>query len=346
MTDAKPFVTVIVPCRNEASFISRCLDTIVANDYPKDRMEVLVVDGLSEDGTRSIVLDYALRYPFIRMLDNPERITPTALNAGIRQSQGDSILWMSAHNAYQVDYISRSVEAQARYDADNVGGIIRARPRRETFLGYAIVEALGSRFGVGNSHFRTHPKDVHPADTVFGGCYRRGVFERVGLFNENLVRGQDMEFNLRLRRAGGKILVVPGIVSEYFARSEPWGFLEHTFINGVWAILPFRHSSIIPVSWRHLVPGLFVSSLLASSLAAWWHPIGVWMLGAVAGSYALLNLAASWRVVFRRRDLRHLAVMPLVFAGLHLAYGFGSLWGILLLLSGRGKPMSGRRPHE
>ena len=110
--------------------------------------------------------------------------------------------------------------------------------------------------------FRVHTDEPKWVDTVFGGCYRREVFDRVGLFNENLVRGQDMEFNLRLKKAGGKTLLVPDIVSYYYARSDIKSFWKHNFTNGVWAILPFLYSPIMPVSWRHLVPLIFVTAFL------------------------------------------------------------------------------------
>ena len=327
-----PFVSIIIPCRNEEIYIGKCLNSIIANDYPKNKLEVLAVDGMSEDGTRRIVEGYTQRYPFIKLLDNPKRITPTALNVGIQRAKGDVIIWMSAHNHYEKDYISRSVESLNKYGADNVGGIMKTLPRENNFTGRAIVASLSHRFGVGNSYFRAQTDKPKWVDTVFGGCYRRDIFDRIGLFNENLVRGQDMEFNLRLKKAGGKILLVPDIVSYYYARSDIRSFWKHNFTNGVWAILPFLYSPVIPVSWRHLVPLIFVAGLIGSAVLGFLLPVFFWLFLVILGSYVLANLTASFRIALQKRDLRYLVVMPFIFGILHFGYGLGSLLGVFKIL--------------
>ena len=325
-------MSIIIPCRNEEIYIGKCLNSIIANDYPKNKLEVLAVDGMSEDGTRRIVEGYTQRYPFIKLLDNPKRITPTALNVGIQRAKGDVIIWMSAHNHYEKDYVSRSVESLRKYSADNVGGIMKTLPRENNFTGRAIVASLSHRFGVGNSYFRVRTDEPKWVDTVFGGCYRREVFDRVGLFNENLVRGQDMEFNLRLKKAGGKILLVPDIVSYYYARSDMRSFWKHNFTNGVWAILPFLYSPVIPVSWRHLVPLIFVAGLIGSAVLGFLLPVFFWLFLVILGSYVLANLTASFRIALQKRDLRYLVVMPFIFGILHFGYGLGSLLGVFKIL--------------
>jgi cellulose synthase/poly-beta-1,6-N-acetylglucosamine synthase-like glycosyltransferase len=240
---------------------------------------------------------------------------------------------MSAHNRYEKDYISRSVESLGKYGADNVGGIMRTLPREDTFTGKAIVASLSHRFGVGNSYFRVQTNEPKWVDTVFGGCYRREVFERVGLFNENLVRGQDMEFNLRLKKAGGKTLLVPGIVSYYYARSSLKSFWKHNFGNGVWAILPFLYSSITPVSWRHLVPLIFVTTLLGSVLLGFfWAPLRYYLFLIILGCYGLANLGASLQIALEKRSVRYMFAMPFIFGMLHFGYGLGSLWGVFKIL--------------
>ena len=327
--DSAPFVSVVIPCRNEARFIGACLDSILGNDYPKDRLEVLVVDGMSQDGTSEIVKEYAKRYSCIRLLDNPKRITPAALNIGIARSSGEIIMRMDVHARVGTTYISRCVQALEDYRADNVGGIMRTHPRQETPIAKAIASSLSHPFGVGNSYFRISSKEPRWVDTIFGGCYRREVFDKVGLFNEGLARGQDLEFNLRLRKAGGRTLLVPDIVSYYYARSDMKSFWQHNWKNGVWAILPFLYSTIMPVRWRHLVPLAFVLGLLGSVVVATVHPAGLWVLGGIAGTYAIGNVAASVQVTLREKDVRYLVAMPVVFASLHVAYGLGSLWGLV-----------------
>lgn len=325
------FASIIIPCRNEQKFIDKCLESIIANDYPKDKLEVLVVDGMSEDGTREIINGYAQEYEFIIVLDNPKKITSGGLNTGIKHANGDFIIWMSAHNHYEKDYISRSIEFLKKYGADNVGGIINTLPRRNTLIGKTIVTSLNNKFGVGNSYFRLRNNKPRWVDTVFGGCYRRDVFDRIGLFNENLERGQDMEFNLRLKKAGGKTLLVPDIVSYYYARSDIKSFWRHNWTNGVWAILPFLYSNAMPVSWRHLVPLAFVMSLLGSAILGFIAKPFLWLFLIILSSYGLASLASSFQITFQKKDIRYLIIMPFIFGMLHFGYGLGSLWGILKL---------------
>src|SRR6185436_20723054 len=162
-----------------------------------------------------IVERYERAHPSVRVIENPRRITPTALNLGIDAATGDFIIWMSAHNHYDAGYIESCVRWALRTGADNVGGVIAAEPRENTLFGRSITIALAHPFGNGGSKFRTSVAEPVWADTVFGGCYRREVFDKVGLFNEDLVRGQDFEFNVRLHRAGLRTLLVPTIRSTY-----------------------------------------------------------------------------------------------------------------------------------
>ncbi len=326
-------VSIIIPCRDEEDFIAKCLDSIIQNDYSKERLEVLVIDGMSKDGTRGVIMGYAQQYAWIRLIENPEQITPVALNLGINNAKGEIIMWMSAHNRYEKDYIRRCVESLEKYEADNVGGIIKTLPRNDTFIGRAIAASLSHRFGVGNSYFRVQTGQPKLVDTVFGGCYRREVFDRVGLFNENLVRGQDMEFNLRLKKSGGKTLLIPNIVSYYYARSDIKSFWKHNFGNGLWAILPFLYSPIMPVSWRHLVPLFLVTCLLVSSaLGLIWFPF-FFVFVVVLVTYGLVSLGASFEIAWDKKDIRYLFTMPFIFASLHFPYGLGSMWGAVKVLS-------------
>ena len=317
-----------MPCRDEVRFIGPCLESIAQNDFPKDQTEVLVVDGMSTDGSREIIDDYTRKHSFIHSLDNPERITPTALNRAVRRATGDFVIWMSAHNEYERDYISRSVKTSQEYGADAVGGIMVTRPRKNTLMGRSIAAVLSHCFGVGNSAFRTHPKEPKWVDTVFGGCYRREVFDRVGLFNERLVRGQDIEFNIRLHRAGGKTLLDPAIITYYFARARFPEYVKHNWTNGVWAILPFLYSDVVPVRLRHLVPLAFASVLtLCALVGIFWHS-AIWTLAGIFTLYTAVNLIATAHVAWQKKCLPFLLTVPFAFGGLHFGYGFGSLWGV------------------
>lgn len=320
----KPLVSVIVPCRNEQSFIERSLNSILESDYP--RLEVIVADGMSTDRTRELLLERAAREPRLRIIDNPERITPIALNRAIAASTGEVVLRFDAHAVMPADYIRRSVELLYSSGAQNAGGSIRTLPRSAGPFAGPIVAVLSSRFGVGNSGFRTSQaeKGSRQTDTVFGGCWRREVFHLLGGFNEQLARGQDLEFNLRLQRAGGKIVLDPEIVCDYYAPSDLASFCRHSFHNGVWAVLPFRASSIVPVRARHLIPLAFVASLIASLALPF-----PWSI-AIASAYLMANLAASVRGTVSRHP-SNAALLPIAFLTLHLAYGLGSAWGSVVL---------------
>jgi glycosyltransferase involved in cell wall biosynthesis len=326
-----PYVSIIIPCRNEERFIARCLDSIIANDYPKDRLEVLVVDGMSEDGTRAIIDKYSYQYPFVRVVDNPKKTFPSAINIGILQAGGEIVMTVSAHSTYPKDYISKCVWFLNEYQADNVGGVLKIVPREDTTIAKAIARALAHPFASGNAYTKIGSKEPRWADTAAFGCYRKEVFERIGLFNENLAGSSDLDFNKRLKAAGGKILLVPEIVINYYADPDLKAFWRHNFSDGVWAtyVLKFRSKAF---SWRHWVPLAFVASLIVSlALGAVFIP-AFWLFAGICGVYALVNLAVSVSLAVRERDGRYLWILPIVFATRHLAHGLGALWGLFLIL--------------
>lgn len=323
-----PFVSLIVAARNEEAFIGRCLDSIVATVYPHDRLEVLVVDGMSEDRTREIVQDYAARHPFIRLLRNSKKHATAAFNTGIQHARGDVVMILGAHAMYAPDYVERCVRTLLRTGADNVGGVWRIVPRDRTLMGEAIVLASGSGFGSGDAYTKRGTRGPRLVDTVFGGCYRREVFNRIGVFDERLARSQDFEFNLRLRRAGGKILLDPEIVCYYFVRSNLKDFWRHNLDDGFWTFYPLRFGRRT-FALRHAVPPAFVLALVASAalalLARSWGAVFAFVLGA----YFLANLASSAAIALRRRRAGLFLVLPGVFAARHVGHGLGAIAGIL-----------------
>ena len=321
--------TVIVPCRNERRFISRCLDSILANDFPEESFEVIVADGHSDDGSRELLSRYANAHRNVRIIDNPAGTAASGLNIAIREARGDFILRVDAHSTIEPDYISKCVKAVKTSGADNVGGIMHTHPTSEGVWAPAIVNALSHPFGVGNSTFRVHSNQPRYVDTVFGGCYRRDVFERIGQFNEQLTRGQDMEFNRRLTAAGGRILLVPDIVSHYYARTDLASYCRHNWTNGVWAILPFLYSEVMPVRLRHLVPMLFVIVFGSLMVAGLFSTPAMWAAFAIAVAYVVAAAAASAQIAIRKRSPQLLVTMPVAFALLHFLYGLGSLWAAI-----------------
>ena len=328
-----PFVSVIVPCRNEVAFLGPCLDSILAGDYPAERMELLVADGGSHDGTRALAAGYARRDPRVRVLDNARGITPAGLNLALQHARGDVIARLDGHSTVAADYLSQAVEVLESTGAANVGGTMLTLTRDRGPFAQPICVALTSPFGVGNSRFRTGVKEISPVDTVFGGCWRREVFSRIGSFNERLERGQDIEFNLRLRRAGGTILLAPGMVSRYYASATLKSFCLRNWTNGVWAILPFAYTRGMPVRWRHLAPLAFVAALASSGAAALFRPgPGSRAMALIAGPYLAVNLFVSLAAAWRKRSVKLALLLPITFFSLHLSYGAGSLWGTLRLL--------------
>jgi glycosyltransferase involved in cell wall biosynthesis len=327
-------ISLIIPCRNEISYIAGCLDSVIANDYPREKLDIIVVDGMSEDGTKEIVDEYISRYPFIRLLDNPKKIIPTAMNIGIRNARGSVIMKIDAHSSYERHYISKCVNYLMEYGADNVGGIVKMLPRKDTVMGKSIVMALTSLFGAGNAYFRTGAREPRWVDTAFTGCYRKEVFDRVGLYDENIARSEDVAINSRLRRAGGKILLVPEIVSSYYTRSTLGDFVKHNFDNGFWITYPLKYHRLL-FSWRHLVPMAFVSSLIVSLLLAIFYPLFLWVFIFILGAYLLASIYFSARLALREKNSRYLFVLPVVFGALHIVYGLGSIYGLIRTLVSR-----------
>ena len=247
-------LTVICPIYNEENRIEECIRSVIAQDWPKEELEVLFVDGMSGDRTREIVKEYSQQYPFIQLLDNPKRIAPSGLNIGIRAAKGEIILRLDAHAKYPNNYFSVLVNKLQETGADNVGGACRTLPAKDTPECRAIAHAMSSPFGMGNSYFRIGADCEKWVDTVPFGCFRRDVFDKIGLFDEELVRNQDDEFNGRIIQNGGKILLLPQVVTDYFARKDVlpiWvvqtiGKQKITKTNNPTAILPAtlcgRHS--------------------------------------------------------------------------------------------------------
>lgn len=327
-----PFVSVIIPCLNEEDYIGDCLDSIINNNYPLERLEILVVDGLSGDNTRSIVREYAEKYLEIKLLDNPKKITPVAFNKGIQRSKGEVIILVGAHAKYPKDYISMCVEHLRETGADNVGGVLEVETREGDLFGRALAAALRSPFYAGNAKFRTGKlKQPQEVDTVFGGCYSREVFDEIGFFNEDLVHSQDIEFNKRLKKNGGKILLCPDIKAKYFVRSSFISFIRWTITNGVWAIYPLKFTDHIPVGLRHFVPLTFVFSLLVSFSLSLLSTFFATMGMIILTLYTVLNVIFSFKSALSKGSLKLLFWLPLIFLTFHLGYGIGSFWGLIKL---------------
>ena len=330
LTTNKIIVSVIIPCRNEEKFIDRCLDSIIANDYPKEDLEVLVVDGMSEDRTREIVRKYADNYSWIKLVDNPKKIVPTAMNIGIENAQGDIIMRMDAHNVYSKDYISKCAYYLNEYDADNVGGVWITLPGDNTLMAESIALALSHPFGVGNAHYRTGAKKLKYVDTVPFGCFRKEIFKEIGLFDEDMLRNEDDEFNTRLIKNGYKILLMPDVVSYYYARDSLAKLWKMCFQYGYFKPLVVEKSGTI-LTWRQLIPALFLGSLILSGiLPFFFKPFLIIFLCILIG-YSLVNMFFSSSIAFKK-GLKYALILPFVFSAIHFSYGWGYLRGIWHIL--------------
>ncbi len=327
MTNPCPAVTIVIPMYNEERWIGRCLDSILANDFPKECLEILVADGMSTDHSRAIVSDHARRFRHIVVIDNPRRIVSSGLNIGISLAHGQVIIIMGAHAEYPPNYIRTCVRELGRTQADVVGGMLDTQPGANTLIGRAIALMTRHPFGVGPSAFRTR-KAVVEVDTVPYGAYRRDVFERVGLFNEQLVRGQDFEFNARVRTAGGKVFLSQDLEVVYYNVPTFKRLCVQAFGNGFW-LAKMWYVSQPSFRTRHAIPLVFASALLVSTLLA---PLVAWAAATSALillAYVLAAAAASGQIACRAGWKFFVPVLGLLFTH-HFLYGLGSLTGLLV----------------
>ncbi len=325
-----PVVSVIIPCRNEELFIEQCLLSLLKNDFPHESTEILVIDGESEDNTGKILEGLINSNRNIRVISNPGKTFPKAVNTGIRQSRGDFVLIAGAHATYPYDYISNCIKEITLYNADNVGGVLLTLPYEKSHTAELITEVLSNPFGVGNSKFRTGSKEPVETDTVFGGCYRRDVFNKYGLFNENLVSTSDYEFNRRIKRSGAKIMLIPNIVITYYTRSTLSTFLQNNFRNGYWAIFPIAFTDHFPVSVRHLVPLIFSFAMICLAIISFINSFALILLLLLISVYFMTAIVFTLRSA--KNKFRDFFSMPLLFFGLHFIYGLGSIYGFAHLI--------------
>jgi len=334
-------VSIIAPVRNESLNVARLLENLSAQDSPAIA-EALLVDGMSEDGTREVIAEQCRKDSRFRLLDNPKRVATTALSLGLAQATGDVIIRLDAHADYASDYVSRCLEVLEQTGAGNVGGA--AVPASDgSLIGDVILAVHESPFGIGAAKFRQADAEGW-VDTLWPGAYRREALEAAGMYYvEELTRSEDIELNSRVRKAGWGIYISPKIKARYYPRKSISALCRQNFGNGV-AVIQTLKAGLGGVSVRHLVPMAFVVGLLASAGAAVFSQWGLWALATVGVLYALGDLAFSLRAAARHR-LRVLSLLPPTFLLLHLSYGVGSLWGMLRPARQWGPTARGRSAH-
>jgi succinoglycan biosynthesis protein ExoA len=319
-----PRVTVVVLCYNEIAYIEQCLASIERSAPVEGGYEVIVVDGLSDDGTRAALERWGGKGPQWRVIDNPRRITVAAMNLGIQAARGDVIIILGGHTIIAEDYVSQCVAALNKNDCVAVGGSIETVS--DTYQGKVIAAAMAASFGVGGVAFRTKKGLTCEVDTVAFAAYRRDAFIAAGLMDEDMVRNQDDEFNYRLRKLGGKIYLSADIHVNYHSRSSLSSLWRQYFQYGYWKVRVLQKHTL-QMRPRQFIPPLFVLAVLLSALLMPLVPFGYFLFVLVIGSYSIANLLASLAVA-RKQGVNYLLLLPVVFFILHFSYGLGFLIGL------------------
>ncbi len=318
MKNSPPSISVLIPTLNEAGYIRPCIESLLNGEFPVDRMEVLVIDGGSSDGTQSIVTRMATENPAIKLLTNPKKIVPAALNIGVRAASHEIIVWVGAHALYSRNYLSRSTEVLLKMECASVGGVLRAVGK--SYWGKLIAVATNSKFGIGSAGYR-HASELQSVDTVFGGCWRKSTVNKLGGFDENWTRNQDYEFNLRLRQEIGEIILDPAIRCSYFCRESLRGLASQYFQYGYWRFkTTIKHPEAFTL--RLAAPVSLTVGLVISGFAAPFYPGYALVLPSLYGA-TLLGVSAVKSISIRRPGA--IINLAAIFATLHLAWGIGFL---------------------
>ena len=322
-------VSIVVPCYNEAETIGHLLEALARQDLGRGEMEVLVSDGMSDDGTRTIVEQAAAERKdlSIRIVDNPTRSIPAALNRAIEAARGETLVRLDAHSIPSDDYVRRCLEVLEATGAANVGGVWEIRPGGRGWMAKAIARAASHPLGAGDARYRIRgaPGEV---DTVPFGAFRRRWVERVGFFDETLLANEDYEFNHRLRRAGGKVWFDPSIRSIYFARRTLTELWRQYSRYGYWkARMLLRYPRSL--RWRQALPPLFVLFTAAELAVGVVWTSAWWLLGIQWTAYAAIVLLAGIVDARRSRDASLIVGLPASWGTMHIAWGASFWWGIV-----------------
>jgi len=317
-------VSVVIPCRNEENYIGKCIQSIIDQSYGIDNIEALVCDGCSNDSTQKIIKEYNIKYPQIKLVVNEKRVAPTAMNLGIKAAVGEIIVIFGAHAYMDKNYIKICVEKLENADIACVGG--RIINISENSMAEAISFSMGSPFGVGNALFRFSEKE-QLVDTVAFGAYRRSIFNTIGYFDEELVRNQDDELNFRIAKSGNKILLAPDIVSHYYTRGSFGKLWTQYFQYGFWKVRVIqKHKK--PAALRHLIPLLFVISLIGGTVLSPFSRIARYLF--ITEIILYLSGAITFSLKASKGKFKYVPKMIIAFLILHLSYGIGFLEGLIV----------------
>ncbi len=324
------YISIVIATYNEEKHIASCLESILSEEknFESGHFEILVADGGSTDNTRKTVNEYEKKHKFIHLIHNPKKIQAAGWNIAIRKSKGNLISILGAHAQYPKNYLKECADAIFEYGADIVGGRTKAVAATDTLMNRTIAAVLSHVFGVGSS-FRTIDKGPpREVDTVFSGCYKKSILEKSGLFDERFVRSQDIDLTMRIRKLGGKILLLPHVVISYFPKKTLLSFAIHNWRDGIWAIYP-RGFKAFRLKFRHLAPGAFVGALLLGFiLGIFWQPF-LWLALSALALYLATTIVMSLHLAYKNKSLGMILTGPPTFAVRHLVYGAGTVFGYI-----------------
>ena len=322
----KPLVSLIIPTFNEQDYIRLCLSSAYSQSYPQELIEILIVDGCSDDGTIEIAREQQLSHPNISILKNKKRIQSSAFNLGVSYSKGDIIIRWDAHCFYDSEYIYYCVLNHGEGTYGNVGGSITVLPGSETRMSKNIALISSSPFGLGGAAFRkTSPKGF--VDTVPFGAFRKEIISEIGPMNEDLPRGEDNEYNSRIRQAGYKILLDPRIKSSYIARKNLMSFLKQMYTNG-FSVGVLLRLSPKHVGIRHIIPMLFFLFIPSGLFASLFIGNAFEFFSAVLILYILLDIFFAVKLC-KKENYKIIPLMMYSVLLLHICYGYGTLRGLI-----------------
>ena len=328
-------VSVICPCYNEESSIVACVESMLQQDFALDSMELLFVDGNSTDNTRNLLESFAAQYPQIRILNNPHRTAPFAMNIGIREAKGEFIVRIDAHSYFPVNYISSLIQAMRTLpNAANVGGVCRTIPAGPTARCIAISEAMSHPFGVGNSMFRIGVKKVKKVDTVPFGCFYKSQLEQIGMYDEELTRNQDDELNARIIQQGGYIYLIPTIQIDYIARNSLRKMASMFYQYGMFKPLVNKKLSY-PATLRQFMPPLLIAGTIIGIILSVAFPI-LWIaFFTIYGLYAAVGVVIGIKLAIKHKILSLILLMPFCFLLIHWSYGLGYWNGLFRIAANK-----------
>ncbi len=319
-------VSVVIPCYNEEDYIEHVIKDMVQQDYPKDLLEVIFVDGKSVDSTQELIREYADKFPFINILVNEARFKPHGMNLAIDRAKGEILICVDAHASYPSNYVSSLVKNFTSLDADNVGGVLITETKEKSNKANAISYILSHPVGVGNSFFRIGANKPMEVDTVFGGCFRVKLLKKLNGYNLRLLRNQDIELNKRITKRGGKIYLIPEITCTYFAKGTYQGVGASSFQNGLWNILTvYITKDFTSLGLRHFIPLLFLLSIIVPVLLSLYN--FAFLLLSCISLAAYLAVIVWYSIAITDKTTRFFNVMW-GFIVIHFSYGAGSFSGL------------------